>query len=159
MHMFEKIRHLIYAVLLCQIAGALGALFTVSEISGWYTGLLKPWFTPPHWVFGPVWFLLYTLMGMAAFLIWEQRKKMYVRTALALFMIQLVLNALWSVFFFGMHEVALAFMGMIVLWVMIAYTIRVFEKIDRMAAWLMMPYLFWVSFALYLNFAFLQMNW
>lgn len=157
--MFERIRHLIYAVLMCQTAGAFGALFTVSEIAGWYEHLAKPSFTPPGWVFGPVWFLLYTLMGMAVFLIWEQRKMVYVRIALILFMIQLVLNVLWSVFFFGMHNVGLALMGIIVLWIMIAYTIRVFEKIEKMAAWLMTPYLLWVSFATILTYAIWSLNW
>jgi len=157
--MFQKIRHLIYAILLSHIAGALGAMVTISEIPGWYANLAKPWFTPFSWVFMPVWFLLYTLMGMAAFLVWEQRSNIYVRTALILFMIQLGLNALWSVFFFGMHDIGLALMDIAVLWIMIAYTVRSFEKIDKMAAWLMMPYLAWVSFATLLTFSIWFLNW
>jgi tryptophan-rich sensory protein len=157
--MFEKIRHLIYAVLLSHIAGALGAMVTVSEIPGWYATLAKPWFTPPSWIFAPVWFLLYTLMGCAAFLVWEQRRRIYARTALILFMIQLGLNALWSVFFFGMHDVGLALMGSAVLWIMIAYTIRSFEKINTMAAWLLAPYFLWVSFATLLTYSIWSLNW
>lgn len=157
--MTQKIRCLVYAILLSQIAGAIGSIVIIPEIFGWYANLTKPWFTPPHWVFGPVWFLLYTLMGMAVFLIWEQRGKMYVRTALILFMIQLGLNTLWSVFFFGMHDVGLALMGVILLWIMITYTIRAFEKIDRMAAWLLIPCLFWVSFATLLTYSIWSLNW
>lgn len=155
----QKILHLVYAILICQTTGAIGALFTVSEISGWYATLAKPLFMPPGWVFGPVWFLLYTLMGIAAFLVWEKRKTVYVRTALALFMIQLVLNGLWSILFFGMHDLGLALMDIVVLWIMIAYTIRVFEKIEKTAAWLMAPYLLWVSFATLLTYSVWSLNW
>ena len=145
---------LLLAVVVSEIPGIIGSVFTVSAIPTWYATLAKPALNPPAWIFGPVWTTLYALMGIAVFLIWRagpDRKN--VKIALSFFGGQLILNALWSVIFFGLHALAAAFVEIIVLWAAIAYTIAVFLKISRPAAYLLVPYILWVSFAAYLNYA------
>ncbi len=142
-----------------QLAGAVGSLFTMSAIPTWYATLTKPYLAPPNWVFGPVWTLLFLLMGIAAFLVWRtglERKD--TRVALAVFMGQLALNVLWSVLFFGMRSLGGAFVELVILWAAILATILVFARISRTAAWLLVPYLAWVSFAGYLNFSYWLIN-
>lgn len=150
---------IILVVLLPLLAGFIGSFFTTPSIPGWYENLEKPFFTPPNWVFGPAWTVLYVLMGAAFFLIWREGFwKRNVRTAVYFFFIQLILNILWSVIFFGLQSPFFAFIEIIVLWTLILITIVKFYPISEKAAYLMMPYLLWVSFATFLNFAVLLLN-
>lgn len=145
-------------LLLSLAAGAIGSLSTFENIPSWYVYLNKPALTPPNWVFGPVWTTLYILIGIAAFLVWERAKGSRRRRAMVVFCLQLALNALWSVLFFGMQSPLLGAYGIVALWLSIALTIRLFAKSSRTAAWLMAPYLAWVSFASYLNFSIYFLN-
>jgi len=146
-------------IVISQAAGVAGSIFTAPAIPGWYEMLAKPMLTPPGWVFGPVWTILYVLMGVAAFIIWRQGlRKRPVRIALGLFFVQLVLNTLWSILFFGLQNPAAAFVGILVLWAAILATIIAFAKLSRTAAWLLVPYLLWVSFATYLNYMIWMLN-
>ncbi len=134
-------------------------MFTAPFIAGWYAGLVKPAMNPPAWVFGPVWTMLFLLMGISAYLVWKKgldRKD--VKIALAIFLGQLVLNTLWSIIFFGLHSLGGALIEIVVLWLAILATIIVFAKIFRPAAWLLAPYIFWVSFAMYLNYSIWILN-
>jgi tryptophan-rich sensory protein len=134
-------------------------VFTTPSIPGWYAGLVKPSFNPPNWVFAPVWTILYALMGLAAFLVYEKRSgRPEARKALAIFGIQLVLNALWSIVFFGAHQILGAAVVIVLLWAMILETILAFVKISRPAAYLLIPYFLWVSFATVLNISLYILN-
>lgn len=144
------------ALALPQAAGLLGSVFTASAIPTWYTTLVRPEIAPPNWVFAPVWTTLFLLMGIALFLVWRSTSRK--RVAMVLFFVQLALNVLWSVLFFGLHSVSLALVGVGVLWVAIAATAVAFYKISRTAAWLLLPYLLWVSFAAFLNYRFWVLN-
>jgi translocator protein len=147
------------SVLACLAVGFAGSFFTNSSVSSWYAGLKKPFFNPPSWVFAPVWTMLYVLMGVSAFLIWRQGlddKK--IRAALFAFIIQLTLNALWSPAFFAMKS-ALAGLGVIIfLWMAISMTIFLFYRISKLASFLLLPYILWVSFAVVLNAAIFSLN-
>jgi len=150
---------LVIAIVVSELAGIIGSIFTVSAIPSWYAGLAKPALNPPSWIFGPVWTTLYLLMGVAAFLVWRhglERKE--VKTALAIFGGQLVLNALWSIIFFGLKNPDAAFIEIVFLWLAILGTIIVFSKISRPAAFLLLPYILWVSFAAYLNYSIWILN-
>ncbi|MFH2021964.1 MAG: TspO/MBR family protein [Patescibacteria group bacterium] len=150
---------LIISIIICQLAGGIGALFTTSAIPTWYKTLNKPVFSPPNWLFGPVWTLLYALMGISAYLIYQEGiGKKEVRAALVIFGGQLVLNALWSILFFGLKNPLLAFGEIILLWLFIILTIIKFYALNRTAAYLLLPYLFWVSFASILNFSIWYLN-
>lgn len=150
---------LISAVVISEVAGVIGSVFTISAIPTWYAMLAKPALNPPAWVFGPVWTTLYLLMGIAAFLVWRNGwDGKGVKAALSLFAIQLILNALWSILFFGLHTPAWALVEIIAMWVVIVATIVAFAKISRPAAWLLVPYILWVSFALYLNWSIWRLN-
>jgi benzodiazapine receptor len=150
---------LIAAILLCEAAGIIGSLFTFSEIPGWYATLVKPSFSPPNWVFGPVWTLLYALMGISLYLIWKKgQEKIDVKLPLAIFGIQLFLNFLWSILFFGMHSPLFGLICIIFLWLSIAATILLFYKISKNAAYLLTPYILWVSFASILNASIWMLN-
>ncbi|HUY62338.1 MAG TPA: TspO/MBR family protein [Candidatus Paceibacterota bacterium] len=148
---------LVVAVAICEAAGIVGAVFTTPAIPTWYAGLAKSALTPPAWVFGPVWTTLYALMGIAAYLAWRTRAPSAGR-ALWLFALQLALNVLWSVVFFGYRAPAPALLVIALLWLAIAATIAAFAKLSRAGAWLLAPYLLWVSFAAYLNLAIVLMN-
>ena len=156
----KKTFDLILAVLICQGMGLIGSLFTTPAIPSWYAGLIKPSFNPPNWIFAPAWILLYTLMGIAAFLIWNRRNgKKKIKTALVLFSVQLVLNSLWSIIFFGLHLPQYAFLEILVLWVFILLTLLSFYKISKPAGLLLLPYILWVSFAAILNLSIMILNW
>ena len=137
----------------CLAVGYLSGTATRSSITTWFPTLVKPSFNPPAWVFAPVWSLLYTMMGIAAGLVWSRIdfENQAVRKALTYFVIQLDLNALWSILFFGLKNPLLAFIEIILLWLMIYETYIKFIKIDKIAGYLFIPYLFWVSFAMVLN--------
>jgi tryptophan-rich sensory protein len=159
MNKIQNTIKLIVAIIISELAGVIGSFFTASSIPTWYTNITKPSFNPPSWIFGPVWTTLYALMGISAFLIWKKgldRKD--VKIALGIFLGQLTLNALWSIIFFGLQSPGAAFVEIIFLWIAILVTIIAFAKISRLAAWLLVPYILWVSFAGYLNFSIWQLN-
>lgn len=150
---------LIGSIILVQLAGLVGAIFTMDAIPTWYKGLIRPDLAPPNWVFGPVWTTLYVLMGIALFLVWRRRgENKGAKVALVSFAIQLVLNVLWSVIFFGLRSPGLALIEITLLWIAIAVNIAMFSRISKPAAWLLMPYIAWVSFAAYLNSAIWVLN-
>lgn len=147
-------RKLITAIAICELTGILGSVFTASSVSTWYTTLIRPAFAPPNWIFGPVWTTLFALMGFAAFLVWRAGlHRRDVRIALAIGVAQLVLNFLWSVIFFGLRNPGAAFVEIIILWLAILATMIAFARVSRAAAWLLVPYIVWVSFAAYLNYS------
>ncbi|OGM08312.1 TspO protein [Candidatus Woesebacteria bacterium RBG_13_36_22] len=142
-----------------EFAGIIGSVFTFSSIPTWYASLNKPVFSPPNWIFGPVWTILYALMGISAYLIWEKGiKNKEAISALKLFIIQLILNSLWSILFFGLHSPALAFFEIIILWVFIVLTVIRFYRLVKAAGYLLLPYLFWVTFASFLNLSIILLN-
>jgi translocator protein len=142
-------------LLLCFAAAAFGRLFPPDE---WYAALEKPWWNPPDWIFAPVWTALYTLMAIAAWLVWQRGGFAAQRGPLGLFLVQLALNAAWTPLFFGLRNPGLAFAGIVLLWVAIGATIRAFRPINRTAALLLVPYMVWVSFAAALNFTLWRLN-
>jgi benzodiazapine receptor len=141
-------------------AGAMGSLAVGGQgFSSWYGAIQKPGFTPPGWVFGPVWTVLYLLMGVAAFLVWERGLGVrLVRIALVWFLVQLVLNAAWTPVFFGLHRIGLAVVVIVLLWVAIVVTMYYFFRVSRSAGILLVPYLLWVSFATVLNASIWYLN-
>lgn len=146
-------------IVACQLAGIIGSLFTYEAIPTWYATLNRPGIAPPNYVFAPVWTTLYTLMGIAAYLVWKKGwKKKEVKTALYTFGAQLALNTVWSIIFFGWKDLLLALAEILVLWAAIFVTIQQFWKLDKRAAYMMMPYLLWVSFATILNYSFWVLN-
>lgn len=149
---------LILFVAACLGAGVLGAIATTPEIDGWYQTLAKPTWNPPDWVFGPVWTTLYVLMAIAAWLVWRPAGFRGAPTPLALFVIQLFLNIVWSWVFFGGHQPGWALAEIVVLWGVIVATTVAFFRRSQAAGWLMVPYLAWVSFASVLNFAIWRLN-
>lgn len=145
----ERVRFVV-AVAICEAAGVVGSLFTVSAIPGWYQTLAKPWFTPPNWLFAPVWLTLYFLMGAALYLLWGRRPRS--NAALAAFSAQLVLNAAWSVVFFGAHALFYGFVVIAALWVSILVTLTLSYRLSRLAGGLFVPYIVWVTIASALNY-------
>ena len=150
---------LVLSVVVCNIAGAIGALFTAPAVGGWYSHLNKPPINPPDWIFAPVWTALYVAMGLSFYIIWIKvgtlRK---LRIPAAFFGAQLLLNSLWSVIFFGFKLPLLAFIEILVLWAAIIYTIKIFYSISRAAGNLLVPYILWVSFAAVLNLWIVMLN-
>jgi translocator protein len=148
---------LIISLILPQIAGGLGAFFTISSVQSWYLTINRPSWNPPSWLFGPVWTTLYVLIGIACFLIWKSESAMK-KQLLTLFAVQLVLNALWSPAFFGMESPILGLVVIIPLWISILFCVIRFKEVSRWASALMIPYLLWVSFATALNGAIWWLN-
>ncbi|MBP7057327.1 tryptophan-rich sensory protein [Candidatus Gracilibacteria bacterium] len=134
------------ALALPILAGGIGGFFTSDAVLQWYPTLIKPWFSPPNWIFGPVWTLLYILMGISCYRLWTSNHAHH-KQALALYWAQLVVNAIWSPAFFGLQSTLLGMVIIWPLWLMIIVLIIKSYKIDRPAAWLLVPYLAWVSFA------------
>lgn len=154
-----NIRHLLLSIIGCQGVGFLGSVVTFESINTWYKFLVKPAFSPPNWLFGPVWTTLYFLMGISFYLIWQKGpKNRNVQQALNLFIVHLVFNAGWSFVFFGLHSILGGMVALIILWGFIVALIREFYKIERLAAYLLVPYLLWVSLAAVLNFSLLVLN-
>lgn len=142
-----------------QVVGFTGSLFTDNSEGSWFQTLAKPAWNPPGWFFGPVWTLLYILMGLALYIIWKKDAPARLkRPAILLWSLQMFFNFLWSFIFFGLHRMNLAFYEMLVLWVLILLTIFAFARISKEAAWLLVPYISWVSFAALLNYTIWQMN-
>jgi tryptophan-rich sensory protein len=131
----------------------------MDSVGTWYADLTKPSFNPPDWAFGVVWPILYIMMGVAAFLIWNMGIiSRRIKVALGLFVFQLILNGLWTPIFFGLHMMGLALAEIILLWVAILFTIIAFWRISKAASYLMIPYILWVSFAIVLNASLLHLN-
>lgn len=153
---------LIGSIVISQLAGIIGSVATVSSVSTWYLTLNKPFFNPPSWVFGPVWTILYTLMGIAFYLVLlkrdKKKKPKNLKYSINLYLVHLVFNTLWSLIFFGAKNPGLAFVVIVVLWGMIACLIKNFYKINKWSAYLLVPYLLWVSFASLLNFSIFILN-
>ena len=148
---------LVVFVGLAVLLGAAGGVITAAEIRGWYLTLNRPPGTPPNWVFGPVWAILYVMMGVAAWLVWRCRS-MDARGALRLWGWQLMINALWSPAFFGLHSTGLALAVILVLLAVLGLTLRAFLRIQSLAGALLVPYLAWVCYATYLNAGFWWLN-
>jgi len=157
---------LIIAIAVSEMAGIIRFIFTISAIPTWYAGLAKPALNPPAWVFGPAWTTLYALMGVSLFLVWKQHShilenvrmlRMW-KIGIAAFFVQLSLNAVWSIIFFGLHSPGWALADIALLWLAIVWTIAVFYKISKPAAYLLLPYILWVSFASYLNYSIWMLN-
>lgn len=149
---------LISSILGCELVGIAGTVFTSQAIPSWYSTLTKPVFSPPNWVFGPVWTTLYALMGIAGYLLWTSKKSKQRTNALFAFGMQLALNGAWTPLFFGAKQLELAFIEILLLWGTIAITIRYSWRVQRLAAYLLLPYLAWVSFATLLNGALVWLN-
>jgi len=150
---------LISSVAVCQAAGIVGSVFTAPAITTWYAQLIKPEFNPPSWLFAPVWIILYTLMGVSLYLILkEDMSDKKIRFAVSIFAVQLTLNAAWSFLFFGLKNLFLAFLEILILWAAVIITIRSFYSISRTAGLLLLPYILWVSFAAVLNFSIWILN-
>lgn len=144
---------LVVSILLCQFAGLIGSVFTASSLENWYLFLEKPAFNPPAWVFFPAWVTLYTLMGISLYLVWEKGlQEQEVKKGMFIFGIQIGLNALWSILFFGLKSPYYAFVEIVLLWFAILLTILKFRKISKTASYLLFPYILWVSFAMLLNY-------
>jgi tryptophan-rich sensory protein len=147
------------SIVACQLAGAIGSVFTASAVLTWYDALKKPSFTPPGWVFGPAWISLYLLMGVAAFMVWSRGlDDSRVRIGLSVFIAQLLLNALWSPLFFGLRSPLAGLVDIVLLWGLIILTMIYFFKVSTAAGILLVPYILWVSFAAVLNFSILALN-
>lgn len=149
----------IVSVVGCELVGFAGTPFTISTIPTWYVTLNKPFFTPPNWIFGPVWTLLYFLMGLAFYLIWKQGwQKKKVKTAGMFFLAQLILNFIWSPIFFGLRAPLLGLIVIMAMWALIVMTMKKFYPLSQLAFYLLIPYLLWVSFASLLNVAIVVLN-
>ncbi len=158
MTLLQQTLGLVVSMAVCFGAAGIGSMLTTPSIGGWYATLAKPAWSPPNWVFGPVWSLLYLAMAIAAWLVWRRIGFPRAASALNLFAIQLVLNVCWSAIFFGAHRPGMAFAEIFLLWLAILATMVAFRSFSRAAAWLMAPYLLWVAFAAALNFSIWRLN-
>lgn len=149
---------LVLSVLLTMACGAIGGLFTAPEIKGWYSQLNQPSFNPPDWIFGPVWTLLYLLMGVSCFIIWKTKSGKKRNRALLIFIVQLILNFFWSFIFFYLKNIGFAMFEIFILWTSIVVMLILFYKVKSIAAWINLPYFLWVSFAAALNLAYFILN-
>jgi tryptophan-rich sensory protein len=146
---------LILSIVVCLSAGFIGSLFTASSIGSWYSTINKPFFNPPSWIFGPVWTFLYILMGISVYLAIKKGADM---KAVSIFGLQLALNTLWSILFFGLRNPLLAFAEIIILWIVIMVNIKAFYRYAKVSAYLLIPYILWVSFAAVLNLSIYLLN-
>lgn len=143
-------------------AGLIGSLITLPAIPTWYAELAKPWFTPANWLFGPVWTCLYLFLGIALYRIWSRNVASYLKQhqqrTVMIFIVHLGINALWSLAFFGFHSPALGLLTIIILLAMIVSLVKLCYPLDRLASWLLIPYVLWVAFATLLNGAIWYLN-
>lgn len=155
----HEIPKLIVSILVVFLAGAVGTVYTLKQITTWYVSLIKPAWTPPNWAFGPIWSTLYVLMGISLFLVWrEGLERKDVKIAIIVFAAQLVINVVWSLVFFATHNIIGGLVMVIILWVSILITILVFYRISKPAAIILIPYLIWVTIAGYLNYTVFLLN-
>jgi len=153
------LRILIGLIIICESVGVIGAAFTAPSIPTWYATLAKPVFSPPGWLFFPVWTTLYLLMGVSAYLVWSSgMRKAAINDALMIFALQLTLNVLWSLAFFAYRSIIGAFVAIVFLWFAIIITIVSFGRLSKNASLLLLPYIMWVTFATILNFSFMMLN-
>jgi len=150
----KNIIKLIISIVICQLAGVIGSIYTTPAIKTWYAFLNKPSFNPPNFVFAPVWTILFLLMGVALYLAWLKKQK----EALIIFAFQLILNVLWSIIFFGLKMPSVALVEILMLWVAILYTLVNFYRVSKLAGFLLLPYLLWVAFAAVLNLSIWLLN-
>ncbi len=155
---FADILKLITSVMVCQIAGFFGSFFTIPAIPTWYHTLKKPFFTPPNWIFSPVWIVLFISMGVSLFFVWRESDRPGFKPALVFFFVQLILNIFWSIAFFGLRSPLLGLFDIGVLWITILLTIQYFLRVSKFAGVLLIPYCLWVSFAALLNFSIWILN-
>lgn len=153
----RNILGLMFIIFVCLCVAVIGAALTATSVTSWYTHINKPSWTPPNWLFGPVWTTLYLMMAIAAWLVWQQNKASR-EIALKLFGIQLFLNLIWSGLFFTLQNPEIAFFEITVLWLAILATLVAFLRIKLVAGLLLVPYLLWVSYATALNFAIWRLN-
>ncbi|MBN1168758.1 tryptophan-rich sensory protein [Candidatus Woesebacteria bacterium] len=151
-------KKLVVSLTLPFLAGFIGSYFTTPSIPTWYASLNKPKFNPPNWLFGPVWTILYILMGISFYIIWNKQTTKDRSNAFSYYLAQLILNSLWSIVFFGFKEVGLALVVITILWFLILKTIFFFEDLDKTSSNLLIPYILWVSFATILNFSIYILN-
>lgn len=150
---------LLLSILVSLSAGFIGSIFTTSSVNNWYPTLNKPFFNPPNWIFSPVWTILYLLIGISLFLVWDKKRNNHIfKKAIILFVIQLILNSLWSILFFGLKSPILGIVGIVPLWITIVLTMYYFKKISKTSFYLLVPYILWVSFAAILNIAIYVLN-
>jgi tryptophan-rich sensory protein len=150
---------LVISIAIPQIIGISSVFFTITNVGRWYQQIKRPEWNPPNWIFGPVWTILYIMMGVALYLIWKSNvAKEKKRTAIILWSVQLLFNFFWSFIFFNQHQIGLALVEIICLWVLLLLNIFSFAKINKTAAWLLVPYISWVSFAAILNYAIWELN-
>ncbi|WP_209402305.1 TspO/MBR family protein [Pseudozobellia sp. WGM2] len=157
--MKNKFLHIAYAVGICLIIALLSSFVTQSSVNDWYVTLNKPNFNPPNWLFAPVWTLLYISMGVAAGIVWNKGfYHLWVKTALYHFCFQLLLNAMWSIVFFGLKELFLSVIVIASLLILLIFTIRWFKVVSKLAAWLLVPYFLWICFATVLTYKIWELN-
>lgn len=150
---------LVLSIIITEGVGGIGSVFTTQAIPTWYASLNKPPITPPNWFFAPIWITLFFLMGIALFLVWRSSEPISERKLpIALFFVQLALNALWSVIFFGLHDILFGVVEIVFLWYFIVATIIEFRPVSRVSAYLLFPYLAWVTIATLLNVSILWIN-
>lgn len=155
----NKVLRFIASTIGCELVGILSVPFTLASIPTWYATLNKPPFSPPNWIFGPVWTALYFMMGISLYLVWMKGlKNKKVKIAMLFFAVQLIFNFLWSLLFFGMHSPQLALVDIFFLLIAISMTMVKFNKISKPASYLLVPYLLWVSFATVLNLSIVVLN-
>jgi len=154
----RQILKLVVSILLPLGLGAIAGIFTAKAIPEWYATLNQPSFNPPNWIFGPVWTSLYILLGISFFLTWKQPATKERNRAISIFLIQLVLNFAWSFLFFYFHQIGLALIDIIVLWILIITMLILFYRIKPLAAYINIPYLLWVTFASILNASYFVLN-
>ena len=154
----RNILKIIGLISVCFLPGVIGGFFTANNLYPWFNSLAKPSFSPPSWVFSPVWTVLYTLMGISLFLILKADNSKNKTLGIVFFTIQLVLNGLWSIVFFGLHQILLAFGVIIALLIFIILSIFEFYKVSKTSAYILIPYIIWVSFASVLNFSLYLLN-
>lgn len=146
-------KRLIISLVVPQLAGTIGSMFSRPSISVWYNSLNKPIFNPPNWIFAPVWILLYFLMGVSVYLVWQNISiNAYTREALWLFWLNLIFNISWSMVFFSFHAIGTALINIVIIWLFILALMMTFYRINKLSAYLLIPYFAWVSFAMVLNY-------
>ncbi len=177
----KNIFKFVIAITISELAGVLGSLFTIPAVTTWYATLTKPQFSPPNWIFGPVWTTLYFLIGISLYLVWKNDFKILHPMSLkkswnawsgqlwagplqkiniiAIFAVQYTLNVLWSLVFFGLHSPGIAFSVIVALWISIVYLMINFYRVSKASAWILLPYFLWVTFAAYLNYAIFSLNY
>ncbi len=160
--MSKNIFKFVISIIVCESVGIIGSFFTFSSVTNWFPTLVKPWFSPPSWLFGPVWIIMYFLMGLSLYIIWNSKaelsKQKYRKQFFILFGIQLILNALWSFLFFGLKNPIYGLIDILFLDIVVAMTIIYAYRVSKYAAILLAPYMVWITFATLLNFEIVLLN-